>query len=145
MSPSPWVVTIYGETTFPGPGGGEAVFWPVPPHWAEPGPDGARVLTQAAGDELAGLARFCAGRAGRALYSAEWVITADRGQLRRIGRPGIAEGWPGLPSALAWLARNPGGRVAAGVLRWLAEPARDLPPDCLAACRFVTAPCYDRR
>lgn len=135
------MVAFYGETTFPGPGGGEVVFWPVPPYWAEPGPGGVRVLTFAAGDELRGLGGCRARRAGCELHSALWVITADREQLRQIGRPGLARGWPDLAAALAWLDRNPRGRVAAGVLLWLAGLAGFL----RAGLPFRLSGVYDRR
>lgn len=121
--PSPWVVTFYGETTFPGPRGCETVFWPVPFHrWYTSG-GGRRVLDEAlVEDDLRGLAAVCADRAGRQLHHADWVITADVTQIREIGAPaGCDQGWPGLPSILPWLSRHPGREVAAGVLHWLAE------------------------
>jgi hypothetical protein len=125
---SAWTITLYGEgviegTAGPrGPSGGETAFWPVPARRWYAAEGGALIEGTVIAD-LEGLADACAARAGRTLYSAGWVITADRAQIRAIGATeGCAEGWPGLAAILPWLARHPGAEVACGVLRWLAEP-----------------------
>ena len=128
MNASPWVITIYGESTFPGPGSCETVFWPVPAwRWYEGGSEGRQLAGAAVDDDLRQMSAWCAARAGRRLHHADWVITADRAQLRHIAGAGCAAGWPTVEDALSWLARNR-GEVAAGVLHWLADPPEPGPP-----------------
>jgi hypothetical protein len=125
VSPDPWVITVNGADTHYGWDGYDSMLLPVPPFWYAT-PD--TLLATVAGRDLRLLSDAGAKMVGEKLHHADWVLTDDPEQVTAIGMTHDCDRCrDGTARALAWLAENPGGKIAAGLLYWSAAPNRAAP------------------
>jgi hypothetical protein len=114
------VITINGADTHYGEDGYDSMLLPVPPFWYAT-PD--TLLAQVAGRDLRHLSEYGATMVGEKLHHADWVLTDDPEQVTAIGMTHDCDRCrTGTARAVAWLAENPGGKIAAGLLYWSARP-----------------------
>jgi hypothetical protein len=119
-----FTITIQGAGCAGETAGYDSTLMSVPGRWYVRLDGKPTLLAQQAARDMRAASEAGAANLGEVLHHADWVITSDPAEVRRIGMThGCAECCAGTASALAYLRDNPGAEIAAGLLWWARQPA----------------------
>jgi hypothetical protein len=101
----------------------DAAIAAVGPDWYADTPEGRALNLRRVGDLLRMASETCARELGERLHHADWTITSDPGEVRRLGLTHDCDQCrEGVDRAVAWLGAGPGREVAVGQMWWTVNP-----------------------